>query len=54
MGDHERKDGTVDYEHMPDNELYLLLARRRSDIAAVAKNIDDHNRQTVIAFLKVG
>lgn len=55
MCDHERRDrGTVDYNRMPDDELYLLLARRRPDVAAVAEKIDDHNRQTVIAFLRVG
>lgn len=54
MGDHKRTDGTVDYETISDDELYLLLGQRQPDVAAVAKEIGDHNRQTLIAFLRVG
>lgn len=54
MSSRERTGGILDYENMPDDELYLLLQQRRLDVAAVATKIDDLNRQTIIAFLKVG
>lgn len=41
----------ADYEGMSNEELYLLLKEKAPDVAAVAGEVRDSNRNTVIAFL---
>lgn len=53
MNGDERPDGIADYEHMSEDELYHALRQRRLDVAAVTEKVDDFNKHTVIAFLKV-
>lgn len=53
MGNDERRDGTVEYVGLPDDDLYFLLVQTRQDVAAVLRKADNFNRQTIIAFLEV-
>ena len=41
----------MDYENMSDEELYSLLKERMPAVAETARDVNDSNRETVIAFL---
>ncbi len=43
----------MDYDAMSDEELYAVLKERAPATAEAVKEVNDSNRQTVIAFLKV-
>jgi len=39
------------YENMSNEELYSLLKEKAPAVAETAKDVNDSNRETVIAFL---
>ena len=43
---------TMDYENMSDEELYSLLKERVPAVAETVGEVNDSNREKLIAFLK--
>jgi hypothetical protein len=43
----------ADYEGMSNEELFQLLKERAPDVAAVVRDVQGSNRETVIAFLTI-
>lgn len=41
----------MDYEDMTNEELYFLLKEKAPAVAETARDVNDSNRETVIAFL---
>jgi hypothetical protein len=45
------RESVMDYEDMTNEELYLLLKEKAPAVAETARDVNDSNRETVIAFL---
>jgi len=42
----------MDYENMSDTELYVLLKDRAPAVAETVREVNDSNREKLIAFLR--